>query len=267
MSRETVAQQLYRLVVDRPLPAAPVSISLPPTDDEAEAEKLAQRETNGETFIIEYRDAGGHFSTRRITVESVGHGPYDAVYLFAYCHERQALRQFRIDRIEACIDFDGEVHEDVETFLTQTIGLRPHERPRKGDTREAWELHHMFSTVAPEAMLLAAMMRSDGLARPEELETILAELILLIERRHGRGQIVDGKRIRIIGKLVTGLRPSPSAIARAIDRIAEDRSPDDITRLILIAAEVMDADGQRHSAEKALLNALALDLIGTPVLP
>src|SRR6185503_13967184 len=72
---------------------------------------------SGFLCVIAYRDAKGQQSVRRITCQQIisagGHA-----YLNAFCHERRARRQFRVDRIAQLIDIHtGEVTDDPGRFL------------------------------------------------------------------------------------------------------------------------------------------------------
>jgi DNA polymerase-3 subunit epsilon len=50
------------------------------------------------TVVITYIDAKGHETSRTVTPLHI-HTQYDQIYLVAYCHLRQAERNFRLDRI------------------------------------------------------------------------------------------------------------------------------------------------------------------------
>ena len=69
-------------------------------------------------ILIDYVDAEGEATRRAITVVGFGSGHFAPAFM-AYCHLRQAMRLFRVDRIEAVIDDDGEVHEDIPTFFRE----------------------------------------------------------------------------------------------------------------------------------------------------
>ena len=61
------------------------------------------------TCMISYVDAAGQESVRRISIKQIIRS-YRSVLLVAYCHERAALRHFRLDRIDNCWDCTtGEV--------------------------------------------------------------------------------------------------------------------------------------------------------------
>jgi hypothetical protein len=74
---------------------------------------------SGFSLILAYQDAKGQVSERRITchlLEVAG----QHTYLRAFCHEREARRQFRLDRIVSVIDLHtGEVLADPPRFFRQ----------------------------------------------------------------------------------------------------------------------------------------------------
>ncbi len=77
----------------------------------------------GQSFIIEYKDSKGNESTRRITVWGIKKGVGGCPLLVAKCHERQAQRSFRIDRVKAVLDFDGVVQEPLDDFFVEEFGM------------------------------------------------------------------------------------------------------------------------------------------------
>lgn len=90
-------------------------------DDEVEFEtKPTELETvSGLAVIIEYENAKGERATRLVTCRRLDvHA--DKKYLFAFCHSREAVRQFRIDRIREIFDHrTGESLNPVEDFFVR----------------------------------------------------------------------------------------------------------------------------------------------------
>lgn len=252
----------------RPLPHPPVQVVLPPVDtpepDVSEAAELGH--ADGQCFMIEYRDVKGARSLRRITVRSLRRGAGDVPCLYAKCHERNAMRSFRVDRIENCIDIDGEVHENVHSFMTDTFGMTfgKHQALRtrinqKKLFKDTWQL--MLPIIKPHAVLLAAISFRDGFVR--EVETHAArDMCLDICRDNGieNPELVEKRLTAYIGRM----RADGPVIARAIEEVA-DRPPSEITSLLIAALAVMDADGHRHEKEIELVDALAIELTGNPI--
>ncbi|MDQ0456022.1 WYL domain-containing protein [Rhizobium paknamense] len=234
-------------------------IILPETDDDDLADVsdvLGYAE--GQSFMIEYVDSRGRGSARRVTVWSIVAGAGGTPCLFAKCHERNAMRQFRIDRIKCCIDYDGEVFEDVPLFLRENFGMSLPASLAAGLDKD-WA--RILEDVRVHAVLIAAVMRSDGRVHEQEVEIGLIHLIAVAERS---GHFLDELRQASLQRYLLRLRPTDSAIKSAIDSlIGEDKRQ--IERLLRVCVAVMDADGKRDVREKAAINALADEILGVVV--
>ncbi|MBO6509886.1 MAG: hypothetical protein JJ979_15655, partial [Roseibium sp.] len=86
-----------------PLPSAPRAVLLGKTDDVPEAPTGTGR-AEGQSFMIEYRSETGEATARRITVFSIQEDTNGIPVLIARCHECNAERAFRADRVKCCID-------------------------------------------------------------------------------------------------------------------------------------------------------------------
>ncbi|QCO07511.1 WYL domain-containing protein [Azospirillum argentinense] len=80
------------------------------------------------TIAIEYIDSKGAASRRRISIRKFSHDG-KSMHLQAYCLERRALRCFRVDRIRAVIDLDGEVHDDPVQFFRDELLVIEEDEP------------------------------------------------------------------------------------------------------------------------------------------
>jgi hypothetical protein len=241
-------------------PSKPVV--LPPVDDEPERDTAGLGAAEGQSFMIEYRDSTGRPSRRRITVWHLSESSRDGVpFLYARCHERQAMRTFRIDRIECCIDYDGVIHDNVPKFLSDTFGMSIGLAAAKEDAAERrWQL--ILSAIKADATLLAAMSRCDGHVSRSEVEAILRYLAGLIE---ASGEIIlSDADIDRLDRHIARLRPTSDSIRRALE-IAGDFAPHRVQKMLVAAATVMDADLVRHPAESRLLNAVSQELLGVDV--
>jgi predicted DNA-binding transcriptional regulator YafY len=59
---------------------------------------IAEALSSGKRLFLSYVDVNGEKSERWVTAQQIT-GWGDALYLVAYCHLREAQRQFRLDRI------------------------------------------------------------------------------------------------------------------------------------------------------------------------
>jgi len=193
---------------------------------------------SGFLCVIAYRDAKGQQSVRRITCQQIisagGHA-----YLNAFCHERRARRQFRVDRIAQLIDIHtGEVTDDPGRFLASFA------IDRKTASGLSWGL-----SVRQKADLVAGlnamvfMGRCDKEWHPLErsaLERFVASFWIQSELRGDAplGDILDHAE---------RLTPDAETFFAALARCAENRMLARIIRRHLQA--MVDADGVLRSEE------------------
>ena len=252
----SVLSQLTDRVAARPLPEAPVQAVIAPVDeDEGEGVSLGYAE--GQSFLIEYRDAKGVVSRRRITVWGLTELPSGVPGLYARCHERKAMRTFRADRILCCIDYDGEVFDDVPAFLNENFGMALDRAAAKADIDDdGWAA--MRAAIRNDAVLLNAMAHSDGVFRNSEVAEAVQHLAMVCERRD---MFTDAGALRRIERYFRRLRPTGEALKRALASLPA-RSASDVRWTVMAAAKVMDADGRRAPEETALLNLIAQESLG-----
>ncbi|APH71418.1 tellurite resistance TerB family protein [Aquibium oceanicum] len=262
MASSNAAETLAIWVEQRPVwqPARPVSI--PDADDPDDEGGASLGYAEGQSFMIEYVDSAGRTSTRRITVWHLQEGGSAGIpSLYAKCHERNAMRTFRIDRIKCCIDFDGVVHDDVPSFIAESFGMAlPLARKREPAESARWNA--LIGKIRTEAVLLTAMSRCDGQMAASEIEVMVAYLAKVAERE---GSLLHDAEIGKLRQYLSRLRPTPRSIAGAVAD-ATGFEPGRLKHLILAAARVMDADERRHPQEIRLLNIVSRELLGTTLM-
>lgn len=246
--------------VPEPQVAAPVA--LPEEDDPVEREARSLGYAEGQSFIIEYLDSAGRASTRRITVFEIVEGKAGMPCLMARCHERNAVRQFRVDRIRSCADFNGEVHEDVSAFLYDNLGMSPAIASEARARLESDNWNVVLPAIRSDSVLLAAIAKSDGLLRTVEIDAATQYLAWSVERS---GIMLSDADIERIANHVRRLRPTRDAISRSLDALAT-RDRKQVIDLLRACVSVMNADGNQHPAEIAMINAISLDLVGVAIL-
>jgi hypothetical protein len=157
-----------------PLPKH-IQIILP---DEDEPESIVRREgvpeggaepISGYCCIITYGDARGRLSQRRVTCQRLSSAG-GVLYIYAYCHERGALRQFRVDRIESIADLHGEVLEDDPQVFFSEFNIDSAQTPKLG-----WGLPvNQRADLIAGLNALVFMARCDKEWHPAEREMIEA---------------------------------------------------------------------------------------------
>lgn len=207
-------------------------------DDEPDVEGLdpAREAIMGATFAIEYTDATGNETRRRITALQFRDG-----CLMARCHERRALRTFRMDRITCVIDRQGVVYGTEEFFRLIDFPLAP------------FGGEYVY---VPGLQMLAAVAYADGWMVPAEAESILQYCVHLCDNH---GIIIDARLERQMVKHIAGVYPARAAVDASFKRM-RTMAPADRRLLFRYAVEVMNADNIQHPAEFAAIQAMQAEL-------
>lgn len=141
------------------------------------------------TCIIRYVDAWDDESTRRITIKLVDRRPY-AVMIEAFCHERNAMRTFRLDRVQDCWDWrTGEVIDLAELIDSVVPPLPPVERPRR-DYRSRREPRQPATSITGpnDAVIDLKLTVPEGFRMPapqddrSEIQPRAAARVAMVER-------------------------------------------------------------------------------------
>ena len=215
-------------------------------------------------WMIEYEDSHGDTTNRRVTMRTVeergGHR-----YLYAFCHERQALRMFRLDRIVCLISPDGEV-EDADAWFTSTLkGCEVIEFTPAPRGHGAAKLGTEVSTyttlkkhISPGLILLTAAARSDAVLHPRELDRILRFAEDCAFDLRDSGSLPSGVQAEDFDKLertIRRMRPLTSDVENALSDIGAwpmDRAKHLFTALTATA----QADGLIDDAEAEFIDGL-----------
>lgn len=177
-----------------------------------------------------YLNAKGEVSERRISCRKLsGFGRVEIVH--AFCHERQEVRSFRVDRFKELIDIDtGEVLDPIEHFEA---------------LRRQGALLMADKALTKLALILVFMARCDGeyhLLEREALNYCFSRYML----RFGGN---DADIERLLHRCDT-LAPDSGDFIRSLDALARAKAGPQIARLVLEgASSVIDADGYHHEAE------------------
>lgn len=244
----------------RQVPLSPVPVLIAGRDDAVEDDGFGPAE--GQSFVIEYTDSRGDRSVRRVSVYGVKAGAGNVPMLVCKCHERQATRTFRADRISRCFDYDGVVYDDVPAFLQETLGLSPQAASRSytDDEKEVWKQTRLM--LRPQVIFLTSLAHVDGSFHQFEMEVIVEHCSRAAHRRNlGLTETTHHNLVRY----VTRSYPTAELVDWCIDEVRQLEG-DDVVCLLRAGVNVIDADGRRLGAEAALLNDFALETIGTPIL-
>jgi WYL domain len=244
--------------VERKSPAWPYSRDIQPSwaiplDRNTEREETAPKLTLGpdsadaadlgDAFcLLEYCDSSGEESSRRVSMrslkESAGH-----IYLTAFCFERKALRQFRLDRITAMISEDGEVLDPAAYFALHGVQLR---LQTEAEIKAAKDAARTLAAMRPGLVMITAVARADRNVHRAEIDAAqtYAERELVAMNREGMLdvqpsiQLLDAMNREIA--LMRPLAPTLKAQALCICDWSEAR----LGRLRRAIVETVVADGR-----------------------
>ncbi len=219
-------------------------------------------------WMIEYEDAKGQITRRRITmrtIEEVG----ENLILRAYCHERQAKRSFRIDRVICLIDQDGEIEDAAAWFadiLEDTdfrITTKPYSQrgPNKVQAEPKAPAVSPYTTLrrelTPALDVLIAAARSDDVLHPGEMERILryAEDEACIMRDAGTLPSLEGEMFEKLERTIRRIRPTRDTVEASLTALAS-WEPARLGRLARALGQSVKADGRVDDIEAALAEEL-----------
>ncbi len=229
------------------LPAPRRAPVLPEEDDDADLPEAASWPSTQPMLIeLVYVDGRGRRSTRQVTVRAVGRTA-EGYWLRGLCHQRGAMRCFRIDRIEEVVTpLDGQVYENASAFLLDDLLIA-------GEADAATKgLDVAFARSADVVLALAFLARCDGDYADREQAAIAG----VLARRAGDVAFDATAAARRIALL----RPDFDDFTAAIGRLAA--TPDDALELARAAVEVVDADGVVAPEERRILRDLGEILMG-----
>lgn len=214
----------------------------PPPDTLAD---LDGHDMEGVTLAIVYRDAKGTETMRRVTMHRVRVTERQAVYIACFCHERQATRSFRYDRIGGVIDMETGEIRPRDPFFADELGVCvPGTACARPDTGPSL-FDQIKRTCRPDMILLAGLSRCDGRMLAEEVDAILKHAQHVSADDDLWPEAEDIERLR---RHVRHLRPDRDSLDRAAHAVA-DLPMHRQRRLLHACREVMDADGIQHPAE------------------
>lgn len=232
------------------------SISVPPEpEDDLDLEAELGFAQN-QSFVIVYESAEGHESVRRITVRNLSLNRENIPVLNCWCHERQALRAFRIDRVREVITQDGEVIAPPARFFVETFGMAPAlaectlPKPVPLTRIRPLFTHHM--------MVLAHLGRVDSSFCLDEQGIVLDHCLKLA--RDGDRPATEGEE-RALRRYLKTLKPKKMFLTRAM-RALESERPERVIALLTAADEVINADGLRQRDEESFFSFLQRELTG-----
>jgi hypothetical protein len=208
-----------------------------PREDHAELleARPSMDELLGMALFITYRDSAGAESRRRITVRSVDRCPPDDYVIRGFCHERQAVRQFRARRIEEVTDpATGEIVRPAWDWLDRVFAfalgtLAPADATCLALKRCRTGLH-----------ILTYLARCDGFLHEAEVAQLATYVMTeAADLTPDTGQVVW---------FLQHLYPDSEIFHSAINRLSFE-GVDYRNRVLRFAKRIIEADGVIHPSE------------------
>ncbi|MFG1480083.1 WYL domain-containing protein [Xanthobacter sp. V4C-4] len=250
-----------------PLYANAGQIALPADDPHDEIADHAREHdpAEGQSFVIDYVDHAGHVSHRRISVWAIQRNVEGIPILVAKCHERQAARAFRVDRIRAVTDFDGTRREPLSRFFFETFGFTwPRDAiivPGEDPSEARWDRIRTLINRSGVVLLLALAL-ADGELGAAETE----EIRFFCETACGRaGLDLTGAERERLAAYLGRLRPTAESVDAALDVLMEAERPA-IADLLKAGLKVIAADGVLKDDEAMMLDSFCITLTGQSLL-
>lgn len=244
-----------------PLPAAIAPRPDAPDDAELALLPPAEKyELEPVYTVIDYCDASGNETRRRITLRSLARGGA-APILTAVCHERRAVRHFRTDRIEAFIEDTGEA-SDCATFFREVLLIDLVELAASDGVEAQAEARRIRDKLRAPLSILVAVARSDERFLDAELDAIVqwlhddAALLMDEPPTDMRGAAMP------LRDIVRKMRPSREALRNYLFYMQTESRYDSarMHRFLRALVEVVAADGVYHADEAEMLNELGIIL-------
>ena len=214
---------------------------LPPIDgsDELAAKKPGDGciDLLSGSWVIDYTDSEGGESCRRITPHALKEIE-GTLWIYAYCHERQAPRRFAATGLHSLTDLEsGETlrsNAAIQSHLEGLLAAANREVQASGSSASAlYQYRH-------GAIVLLFLARCDGEQHPSEIEVILnylsdPEVDMPVDLVAAREEL-------------EGMQVDDVSFDHAVHWLARNQ-PKELERVARYAYDLIDADGTVSSAE------------------
>lgn len=215
-------------------------------DDLADfAEQAAHDPVSGLTVAIAYRDSRGITSKRLITVRSLTNRR-GQTYLNAVCHQCNAFRQFRVDRIAQVIDWrTGEVLADPKAFLDDMTDQNVL-RETSGRSSAATPYRAALDACSDGIRVLMFLARCDGHVHSSELHAI-EDYCLRQCDRHGID--VGLAELDRLARYADRQHPDGATFLTSAGSVFRNADVEDVQLLLDAVVRLIDADGELSPEE------------------
>jgi len=211
--------------------------------------------------VIEYIDAKGEKTRRRITMSSLHNGPTGLI-VHAICHERKAIRHFRVDRIFSVISAEGEVLQ-TRDFFSDLLGIEiaiaqqtSKDHSHAGQPLKLLTARDLRERLRAPLSILVCAAIADHELHIEEIDRIQIYAESEIFALHKEGRISETPTLEVMDqlcKMISGMRPQRRSMRGYIEKVCE--WPEHrVRRLTKALGQVIVADGKIVPEEYAFMD-------------
>lgn len=243
-------KKLAALSVAPPIPSMPASLPVSEHDYPVPDQRnFLPYYLEGQMIEIDYLDANSAPTHRRVRCGRC-FTENALIYLQGFCLERQALREFRLDRVQSLIVMGtGEVFEDARLWLESSNRLDE----LGDDQRSQNTVRFAFRKVKSAVQILMFLARYDGMLHAAE--TAVVDRYIDQYFRKPRARDVELK-IKGCQRIARGLFPTTEELWDALGNLIED-GEQQCASVLLYIDEIIACDGTTMPAEIDLRNAIA----------
>lgn len=195
---------------------------------------------SGVGCTIKYSDSSGEESERRLSCRKLMKNG-DTLYLQAFCHERDAIRTFRVDRMsEVSCGATGEIFDKPDEFFSRYTA------DQSDGSALAFGLSFVLAADLRASLnVMAFLARSDGHFADSEASAV-ADFCTVFANRFGTHRFMREGANAYARKLA----PDSETFFLSLNRLKRQDSPSGLARLVVLASSnLISADGEFSAQE------------------
>lgn len=237
--------KMYAGLVKQPQPPLPAGrAAYAPYEEEDVPEKdrlVAAGIKEGNACFIIYEDSKGNRSSRRITINGIKE-KNGARFIYAFCHERKAMRSFRADRIVEVTDLaTGEIHNKKKEIGAAISDV---DEKISSPTIKAVREHRDSLNI------MAFLSRCDGRQHPAERD-VMNEYMM-------KECFFDDLDSDFLDHYIRRLYPNEFVFHANLQRAQKQKT---LKKIMVYGVRLIEADGVIHPKEHELVQKIHADLM------
>lgn len=185
---------------------------------------------------LNYIDSKGQTSDRTVDVREFGSTSYGAI-IIGRCHERNATRTFRTDRIKHCVDEEtGEIIDDVHAFLRNRY-----------EKSTQYSLDNLLNNEYDVLRIMLYLGKSDGRLTADDREAITEAC----QSISADNRITDNQVKALLSRIDT---PSIHAFKLAVGKIGKRFDAKTNELLISVSKKIINTQKKAHPETQSALD-------------